>query len=237
MKQNALRWPGGKARALTFSWDDGVTQDRRLLELMRRFGLKGTFNLNSGMFGHQDSIRIDGTVVDHSHVFEGEVALLYAGQEVAVHTVTHPNLNLMPGFAVRSQIAKDRDALERITGAPVRGMAYPFGKSSARVRKIAAFCGMCYARGIEETHDFSLPQTPMDWACTCHYRDMGRYIDAFLSEKGIGGLFSIWGHSYELDPGDEWDTFAEQLQRLSGREDIWYATNGEVFDYLAETLQ
>ena len=222
----------GKARALTFSWDDGVTQDRRLVEIMRKLGLRGTFNLNSGIFGQCDSLMINGVEVNHSHVSSDEVAALYAGQEVAAHTRTHPQLTKMPDAEVRSEIADDCAALERLTGHPVRGMAYPFGQGDARVRAIALDCGMRYGRDVRVTGGFSLPEDPLNWACTCHYRDMGDYIDAFLSEAGNGGLFSIWGHSYELDPGDGWDAFERQLARLSGRSDIWYATNGEVFDYL-----
>lgn len=38
----------GKKKAVTFSFDDGVTQDIRLIEIFNKYGLKGTFNLNSG---------------------------------------------------------------------------------------------------------------------------------------------------------------------------------------------
>lgn len=42
-----MRYPGGKAKAVTFSYDDGVIQDRRLAELFDKYGLKGTFNFNN----------------------------------------------------------------------------------------------------------------------------------------------------------------------------------------------
>ncbi len=34
---------------LTFSYDDGVTQDIRLIELFNKYGMKATFNINSGL--------------------------------------------------------------------------------------------------------------------------------------------------------------------------------------------
>ena len=37
----------GKLKAVTFSYDDGVTQDIRFIEMLDRYGLKGTFNINS----------------------------------------------------------------------------------------------------------------------------------------------------------------------------------------------
>ena len=42
---------GGKNKALTFSYDDGVTQDVRLIEIFNKYGLRATFNLNSGLLG------------------------------------------------------------------------------------------------------------------------------------------------------------------------------------------
>lgn len=45
-----LRYPGGLTKALTFSYDDGVEQDMRLVKLLDDHGMKGTFNLNSGLF-------------------------------------------------------------------------------------------------------------------------------------------------------------------------------------------
>ena len=50
-----MRFPEGKTKAVTLSYDDGVTQDKRLAELFRSHGLKCTFNLNAGLCGHKFS--------------------------------------------------------------------------------------------------------------------------------------------------------------------------------------
>lgn len=50
----------GKMKAITFSYDDGVTQDRRLVELFNRYGVKGTFNLNSELLGRDGELRWGG---------------------------------------------------------------------------------------------------------------------------------------------------------------------------------
>lgn len=75
-------FPGGKHKALTMSYDDGRTQDRRLVPLFNQYGIKGTFHLNSGFLG------------DERHVRPDEVSTLYAGHEVACHTVSHPTIAL-----------------------------------------------------------------------------------------------------------------------------------------------
>lgn len=50
------RYPGGVMKALTLSYDDGVVHDRRLVEICNRYGLRGTFNLNSGTLGNPGRI-------------------------------------------------------------------------------------------------------------------------------------------------------------------------------------
>ena len=42
-------FPGGKHKVLTMSYDDGRLEDRRLVELFNRYGIRGTFNLNGGL--------------------------------------------------------------------------------------------------------------------------------------------------------------------------------------------
>ena len=38
-------FPGGKQNAVTFSYDDGKVGDIRLMEIFRRYGIKGTFHI------------------------------------------------------------------------------------------------------------------------------------------------------------------------------------------------
>ena len=45
-------------------------------------------------------------------------------------------------------------------------------------------------------------------------------------------LFYVWGHSYEFDRDDNWDMMEDFCKFIGGREDIWYATNGEIYDYV-----
>lgn len=234
MKRYTLLWPEGKTRALTFSYDDGVVQDRRLIARMNECGLKGTFNLNSGFLGWQDGILRDGREIDHSHIPPEEVAALYAGHEVAAHSVSHPDLMELPDPAVLQEILDDRRALEALVGYPVCGMAYPFGPNDERLRGLTRACGMRYARGVRVTHGFQLPQEPLDWACSCHHWDLEPLIDPFLEDDGAEPkLLAVWGHSYEFDQRGDWTVIENQLRRLGGHSSVWYAVNRDIFDYIA----
>ena len=60
----------GKKKAVTFSYDDGVTQDRRLVELLNRYGLKATFNLNSGIQSYAEVFENNGIRIHRLNVRE-----------------------------------------------------------------------------------------------------------------------------------------------------------------------
>ena len=45
-------FPGGKTKAVTFSYDDGIVSDKKLVKILNEYGMKGTFNVNSGIMTH-----------------------------------------------------------------------------------------------------------------------------------------------------------------------------------------
>ena len=155
MKQpimDSLRFPGGKTRALTFSYDDGVLQDRRLVGILNDHGLKGTFNIGSGVLGYVDPTGL------MTKLQPEEIAPLYAGHEIASHGLYHSALTALGGPAALYEIIEDRRRLEELSGGIVRGFAYPFGAYDASVKQLLAAAGMAYARAVSYTH-LTLPTT------------------------------------------------------------------------------
>lgn len=128
-------FPGGKHKALTMSYDDGRTQDRRLIEIFNQNGIKGTFHLNSGLFDRGDRILPE------------EISSLYAGHEVACHTVTHPTIARCPLPEVAQEVLEDRKFLESVTGTPVRGLSYPNGSVTEEIEKLLPSLGIRYSGG------------------------------------------------------------------------------------------
>lgn len=229
----SMLWPDGREKALTLSYDDAVLQDIRLLEIMNRNGIKGTFNLNSGFLGTKNTLIREGHLVQHNKVAPEEIAEIYRGHEVAVHTVTHPNLTALPDAQVLDEVLSDRRNLEALVGYPVRGMAYPGGSVDSRVIDLLKGCGIVFARAVGTTKKFSIPpkDTWLNWECSCHHWELEPLIDPFLHGRGLM-LLSVWGHAYEFDQRDDWEVIERQLDRLGNHENIWYATNIEVFDYI-----
>ena len=228
------KWQG-KLKAVTFSFDDGVTQDRRLVPLLNKYGLKSTFNLNSALFGTHGELDIFGKITKHDIISPAEVKTLYKGHEIAVHTLSHPNLTGLDEDSIIYQVEKDRLNLSELAGYEVIGMAYPCGgvNNDERVADIIKRrTGVKYSRTITSTYGFGLPENPYRYYPTVPYQEHEKMFE--LAEKFVDlksdkpQLFYIWGHSYEMDAElITWERFEEFCKFISNRSDIFYGTNKE----------
>ena len=227
----------GKMKALTFSYDDGVTQDIRLAELFHKYGMKATFNINSNRLGRPGSLVREGQTVNHTKNAPADVAKIYAGHEIAGHTLTHPLLPTVEDDSeVIRQVEEDRLRLSELAGYEVVGFAYPGGgvNNDDRVAGlIRDNTGVKYCRTITSSHSFD-PQTNLYRfnPTVYHHAEPEKLFELgekFLSLKADSPqIFYVWGHAYEFDIHNTWDWFEEFLQMMSGREDIFYGTNKEV---------
>lgn len=224
-----------KKKAITFSFDDGVLQDIRAIEILDKYGLKGTFNLNSGKFGTKNPYEINGKTVERTLIEPTQVKELYKNHEVAVHTVGHFNLTELPLSCVSWQVEKDREMLEYLTGKEIRCMAYPCGgvnNNDAVAETIKATTKIRFARTITSTYSFDMQENLFRFNPTIHFRDKRLFdlAEEFLAlQTEEPKLFYIWGHTYELDSTDgAWERFEKLCSMLSNKEDIFYGTNGEV---------
>lgn len=231
-----MRFPGGKNKALTLSYDDGFEPDVRLLEILKQYGLKGTFNLNSGLFGQDYMIYSIGK--SYRRMDKEQATALYAdsGMEIAVHGYRHESMVQLPSNLCTMEVAQDRLHLENQFHRLVRGMAYAGGRFDEDAIACLKSCGIAYARTTISSGGFQLPKDWYKLEPTCHHSD--KYLmdlaHKFVEEevRKDAWLFYLWGHSYELDADNSWDILREFAEYTGGREDIWYATNIEIHDYV-----
>jgi peptidoglycan/xylan/chitin deacetylase (PgdA/CDA1 family) len=221
-------FPGAKRKALTLSYDDGVTQDRRLVEIFNRYGLKASFHVNSGISGG-NRLPIE------------EFASLYQGHEISAHSVTHPSLTTSPLEQLAWQILEDRRRLEAVAGYAVRGMSYPNGQYSQSIISHLPHYGIEYARTTLSHGKYTLPENFLEWHPTIHHsQDLLQKAEEFLTSSAHPGnpplLFYVWGHSYEFDrnlPNNNWEIIEKFAERMGPESDsVWFATNIEIVDYL-----
>ncbi|MDF2801999.1 MAG: polysaccharide deacetylase [Anaerocolumna sp.] len=231
-----MRFPEGKDKALTLSYDDGVEQDIKLLSIMNQYGLKGTFNINSGLYAEEGTIYSESQI--HRRMTKRQIsdAFMNSGQEVAVHSLTHPFLEQLPTAMVIKEIIEDRENLEKQFGTIVRGMAYPYGTWNDSVVDALKSCGIVYARTVVSTFDFRLPVDWMRLTATCHHNapNLLELASEFVEDKVSRApyLFYLWGHSYEFEDNNNWRVIEEFAKYTGHREDIWYATNIEIYEYI-----
>lgn len=222
-----MRFAEGKKKALTLSYDDGVHQDKRLIQVLNRYGIRATFNINSGILGVQP---------ERMSVEQAKELYTNSVHEVAVHGKMHPFLDQVPLPVAVQDVLEDRMNLEKMFGTIVRGMAYPYGRYTDEVVDAMKNIGIAYSRTVITTHDFRIPTDWLRLTTTCHHKDkrlmelVERFVDGKTNREPW--LFYLWGHSYEFDNDDNWELIEGFAKAVGNKEDIWYATNIQIYDYI-----
>lgn len=246
-----MLFPEGKSKALILSYDDGRDTDRRLVQLMNKYGLVGTFNLNSNKLDTKEFLA------------KKEIKSLYKGHEVALHTANHPFLTRLSRKEIISEVGEDRRELEMLTGSLVRGLAYPFGDYNDSVVTVLKGLGVEYARTVNDTHDFSLSSDFLKWNPTTHQfaeafstpNDSNKdkkeldffymLVNNFLKTDHLA-LLNVWGHSWEYkgvvtdweqslkedSSAGRWYEVEHFFKMVSKNPQICYTTQIGLADYL-----
>jgi len=244
MKYRFLRFPEGKAKAVTFSYDDGCRDDIRFARTIDRYGIKCTFNINSRLLGNSDT---DGRLM----LDEIKQYLLPGGHEIAVHGALHKAPGAVSAAEGIQDVLSCRLDLEKMFGKIIRGMAYPDsgitrfsnGTSYEMIRQYLIDLGIVYSRTLAGDNNlFLLPTDWHAWMPTAHHNNpqVLEYIDEFVkidadtlySASRYPRLFYLWGHSYEFERDCNWELLDTICERLGRKEDIWYATNMEIYEYV-----
>lgn len=244
MRYRFLRFPGGLAKAVTLSYDDGCRADIRFSETICAHGLKCTFNINSGFIAEKEG---------DWHLTREQIKkyLIDTGNEIAVHGKYHRALGKVTPVDGIRDVLECRTELENDFGMIIRGMAYPDsgitrfenGADYADIKHYLKDLGIVYSRTLGGDNDsFALPTDWHAWMPTAHHTnpELFGYIDKFLNEpmssydaSQTPGLFYLWGHSFEFENNKNWDLLDKICSALSNKPDVWYATNIEIYDYVS----
>ena len=230
--QRFMRFPQWKAKAMTLSYDDAVVFDKRLVEIMTRYGLKGTFNINGGMMSERFYRRMN----------EADALALYhaAGMEVALHGLDHAFLGGGTGADILKEYYEDKIKLEKTFGTLMRGGAYAFGVCNDEIVNVLKTLGVSYFRTTISTNRFDIPTDWLRLQPTCKHTadNLFDLLDGFCSAnpdkeyRAYPMLFYLWGHSYEFEDQNNWEIIEQFGEKVAEHEDIWHATNVEIYDYV-----
>ncbi len=238
MRLVSLRFPDGKSKLFTLSYDDGIKQDIKLLSLMEKYGIKGTFNLNSNRFAPTPTEYTADDYIKRHLLSQEEAIKLYSSPnaEIALHGAEHIFPTSVPSSVATREYLEDRLNLERIFNKIIRGCAYSYGMFNDENVDILRMCGVVYGRTINNTYSFALPTDWLRLQPSCHHNSAELFD---LTEKFVNKtpdrdpyFFYVWGHSYEFDEKNNWDRIEDLFNRVGNRDDVWYCTNIEAYDYI-----
>lgn len=235
MKHLLMRFPGGRTHAVTLSYDDSITCDLKLADLMRRYGVRGTFNIITGRLAKEERECPPGKWA--SLTLNQCLQVMGDDMELAMHSRTHPMLGKMPPAEVMREVLADKETLEQLTGQVIRGLAYPYSSYNDETVDVLRACGVSYARTVRDTKRFDVPTDWLRMPTTCHHKDpqLMELAASFLKPVGRYGdckLFYLWGHSYEFEKDNNWHIMEEFLPFIGGHDHVWYATNIQIHDYV-----
>ncbi len=249
MRYRFLRYPGGKPKAVTFSYDDGIIQDIKFSDILEKYGIKCTFNLNGKSLRAPEKELKDEQIKEY---------MLNRGHEIAVHGLLHKANGAIRPIAGIRDVLDCRLDLEKRFGGIIRGMAFPDSgitrypdknTSYAETKNYLSQLDIAYSRTLAgDNNSFLLPEDWHRWMPTAHHYnpEIFSYIEEFVSidfnspkiysSHRFSRLFYLWGHSYEFDNqyngASGWEHIEKICQMLGGKDDTWYATNIEIHDYV-----
>ena len=217
---------------LIVGFDDNTIYDRKAVELLNKYRIKGTFYVNSG------------TLNDAGFLTKEELDVLFEGHEVASHTVNHLRLKELTHQGIKYEIEQDFEILKSYSKQKIQGFAYPFGDLNKKVKDMAKECGVLYARTVKGTKTFDRPKDLLEWNPTMHLtgmawdtKDFARVqkgfnfcldkLEEFLEDYNAE-LFHVWLHSWEFkDDKEKWDMLERFFRLISNEEDIISVTASE----------
>ena len=204
-------------KIVSLSFDDGTIYDLRFIELLNKYNLKATLNLNSELnefiwyYGDKPIKRLNLK----------EVKELFSGHEVASHSLTHPYFHSLPRNEVIRQVKQDIENLSSIFETKIEGFAFPFcDQTEENIQTVKDNVELSY---IRYSH-FNYNGIHKD---RYHIHINALYDDELIYEKLENfkmsedeNLFVIAGHSYEFEVKNDWDKIERLLKYLKSTDEL-----------------
>lgn len=209
--------------------------------MLKQYGLRATFYVSprNQEFAQEDLLT------------QPEIREISVDFEIGAHTITHRRLPTIPRDQAEEEIVNSKIILEKVTGKLVNAFCYPGGAYKPVHAQLVRHAGYRYARTVdryafEVNEPFEAPTSLHAYnhwsdlwriARFARYRPMRflRYLEwdalgqaMFDHVAQSGGVYHIWGHSWEIDRRNDWERLERVFRHISGHPDVAYLTNGEL---------
>ena len=236
-KSTEIDWvyPNGNHKALIMSYDDGLDDDIALAQLFDRYGIIGTFNLNSGLLDTR-AIWNEGkpNEILQTYLSKDTLVHVFKNHEIAVHGTYHKALVGLSDKEILEEINVDIENLTILSDRKISSMAYAFGSTNDHVAEVIGTTPLTNARTVKSSYNFDLPENYYLWSPTCHDSEALEYLEAYIYlDSPSLSLFYVWGHSWELRDTLRNQNILKFCNKIGDRDDIWYTGAGNFADYHA----
>ena len=236
-KSTEIDWvyPNGNHKALIMSYDDGLDDDIALAQLFDRYGIIGTFHLNSGLLDTR-AIWNEGkpNEILQTYLSKDTLVHVFKNHEIAVHGTYHKALVGLSDKEILEEINVDIENLTILSDRKISSMAYAFGSTNDHVAEVIGTTPLTNARTVKSSYNFELPKDYYLWNPTCHDSEALEYLEAYISlDSPSLSLFYVWGHSWELRDTLRNQNILKFCNEIGDRDDIWYIGAGDFADYHA----
>lgn len=227
---------------VTTSWDDGHVLDHKLAQLLDRYDVPGTFYVAPMNVEFDRSDRLDAIGVRQ----------LADRHEIGAHTLRHIRLPQLRDEEAWVDVRDGRRWLEDVIGEEISTFCYVGGSYEPRHAQMVREQGFRLARTVER--HATVPGPAMEMPTTVnayrHLVDMPAMLR--LSDRDVrlatrlfanwddlaihlfdrvverGGVFHLWGHSWEVEARGDWDRLERVLDHIGGREEVRYVANSDL---------
>ena len=236
-KSTEIDWvyPNGNHKALIMSYDDGLDDDIALAQLFDRYGIIGTFHLNSGLLDTR-AIWNEGkpNEILQTYLSKDTLVHVFKNHEIAVHGTYHKALVGLSDKEILEEINVDIENLTILSDRKISSMAYAFGSTNDHVAEVIGTTPLTNARTVKSSYNFDLPENYYLWSPTCHDSEALEYLEAYIClDSPSLSLFYVWGHSWELRDTLRNQNILKFCNKIGDRDDIWYTGAGNFADYHA----
>lgn len=237
---------------ITTSWDDGCILDKKIVELLDKYNLKGTFYIQEiateNIFNEKEASELKLNRISLHSLEKEDIIIIDEAHEIGAHTLNHLKLTQIPREVAWEEIEGSKNYIENLIGHKVDMFCYPGGDYNEEIKFLVENAGFLGARTVKRgvceypkdffefhttMHVFPHPiklairrkiySLPLKWIFSWESQ-VKRSFNNFMKN---GGVWHLWGHSWEIEKLKMWDSFESILKYISNRPNIKYLTNGE----------
>ncbi|QYY36088.1 polysaccharide deacetylase family protein [Ruficoccus sp. ZRK36] len=211
-------------------WDDGVHDDLPLMEILRKYGAKASFNLNPKLHkAERDGWHHRSPAKDVYRLALSELKDAYKDFTVANHTMTHPHTLQIPLEQWRAEVVDARKWLQDLFQQPILGFAYPYGDYDDATSQVVADAGHVYARTTKNATPCMPVENPLQFHADCHFLSENFWSLYEKAKASEAQVFYFWGHSYEIEGDQMWAEMEAKIKKIAEDPDAEWADLPDLF--------